>query len=198
MAKKIAIVVDYQYDFINPEGALYVKDAEKIFYGVGKTITHMDGVVFTVDWHPFEHCSFKANGGQWNTHCIQYSNGATIPITLTACAIGKPVTFLEKGTNQNVEEYGAFENEENCSKLAKWLRANFGGEKEIDVYVCGVAGDYCVIDTVKSFMNVKPKQIRNVFVIKDLCPCIDTSFDFDAACKECGTQTVMSNEIVIE
>ena len=61
MAKKIAIVVDYQYDFINPEGALYVKDAEKIFYGVGKTITHMDGVVFTVDWHPFEHCSFKAN-----------------------------------------------------------------------------------------------------------------------------------------
>lgn len=195
MAKNIAIVVDVQKDFIYPDGALYVNGAEKILNSIGNVVGKMDGVVFTMDWHPLNHCSFKMNGGEWYTHCIQHTIGATIPIGLIACA-RDTILFLEKGTNPNVEEYGAFENEENCAKMAKWLRTNFINEKEIDIYVCGVAGDYCVIDTVKSFMNVKPKQIRNVYVIKDLCPCIDASFDLDAACKECGAQTVMSNEIV--
>lgn len=198
MGKKIVFIVDYQYDFINKDGALYVKDAEKIAYDIETLISYMDGVVFTVDWHPFNHCSFKENGGQWQTHCIIYSRGATIPYILLYAVSGKPTTFLEKGTHPYVEEYGAFENEENCAELAKWLGYNFGGEKEIDVYVCGVAGDYCVINTVKSFMNVKPKQIHNVFVIKDLCPCIDTSFDLEGACKEYGAQAIMSNEIVNE
>lgn len=198
MVKKIAIVVDAQDDFIEPDGALYVNGAEKIIYDVGKIVSDMDGVAFTVDWHPFNHCSFKANGGQWKMHCIQHTLGAAIPLYLLACAKSKPTIFFEKGTNPDVEEYGAFENEENCAKIAKWLGTNFGGDKKIDVYVCGVAGDYCVINTVKSFMSVKPKQIRKVYVIKDLCPCIDTSFNLDAACNECGAQTIMSNEIVIE
>ena len=198
MAKKIGLVVDMQTDFITPIGALYVNGAEKIVYDVGKIISNMDGVVFTVDWHTFNHCSFKENGGLWERHCVQFTTGASLPDYFLSLTKEKPVTFLEKGTHPYVEEYGAFESYENCGELAKWLGYNFGGEKEIDVYVCGVAGDYCVIDTVKSFMCVKPKQIRDVFVIKDLCPCIDTSFDLDAACKECGAQTVMSNEIVIE
>lgn len=198
MTKKIVFVVDMQTDFITPNGALYVNGAEKIVYDVGKIVSDMDGVAFTVDWHPFNHCSFKANGGLWERHCVHFTTGASLPDYLLSLAKEKPVTFLHKGTSPNVEEYGAFENEGNCAKLAKWLRTNFGAEKEIDVYVCGVAGDYCVIDTVKSFMNVKPKQIRNVFVIKDLCPSIDTSFDMDAACNECGAQIVMSNEIVNE
>lgn len=195
MAKKIGLVVDMQTDFITPSGALYVNGAEKIVHDVGEVVSYMDGVVFTVDWHPFNHCSFAINGGEWNRHCIQHTNGASIPFGLLMYGFSKPITFLYKGTNPNVEEYGAFENEENCDKLAKWLGANFSGEKEIDVYVCGVAGDYCVIDTVKSFMNVKPKQIRDVFVIKNLCPCIGTSFDLEGACNKCGAQTVMSNEI---
>ena len=198
MVKKLAIVVDCQYDFINENGTLYVPGGDDACFSISEFISEMDGVVFTVDWHPFNHCSFKANGGQWDVHCVNYSRGASIPYFLLLPVRNKPTTFLHKGTNPNVEEYGAFENEGNCAKLAKWLRTNFGTEKEIDVYVCGVAGDYCVIDTVKSFMNVKPKQIRNVFVIKDLCPSIDTSFDMDAACNECGAQTVMSNEIVNE
>lgn len=198
MTKKIGFVVDMQTDFITPSGALYVNGAEKIFYDVGKVISNMDGVVFTVDWHPFNHCSFKENGGLWERHCVHFTTGATLPDYLLNLSKDKPVTFLEKGTNPNVEEYGAFENYDNCAETAKWLGYNFGGEKEIDVYVCGVAGDYCVIDTVKSFMSVKPKQIRNVFVIKDLCPYINTSFDLDAACKECGALTVMSNEILDE
>lgn len=196
MAKKFVIVVDVQKDFVYPDGTLYVNGAEKIVHDVGELVRYMDGVVFTVDWHPLNHCSFKENGGLWERHCVHFTTGATLPDYLLGISKEKPVTFLEKGINPDVEEYGAFENEENCAKLAKWLGANFGGEKEIDVYVCGVAGDYCVIDTVKSFMNVKPKQIRDVFVIKDLCPCIDTSFDLEGACKECGAQTVMSNEIV--
>lgn len=30
MGKKILVVVDYQYDFFNPDGALYVNGGEKL------------------------------------------------------------------------------------------------------------------------------------------------------------------------
>ena len=35
-------------------------------------------VIFTADWHPANHCSFKRNGGEWNDHCVQFSKGAAI------------------------------------------------------------------------------------------------------------------------
>ena len=57
------VVVDVQHDFASPEGALYVKGGEKIADKVLEVIDQFDKVVFTMDFHPVNHCSFKENGG---------------------------------------------------------------------------------------------------------------------------------------
>lgn len=184
--KKIIIIVDCQHDFINPNGALYVPGGQTASWKIYDKIPEMDGVVFTTDWHPVEHCSFEENGGEWNRHCVNYSHGASIPYHLLLAANGKPTLFLEKGKQPNVEEYGAFENEENCTKFAKWLGTNFKKEKDIEMYICGVAGDYCVYYTAKSLMEVKPKQITSVYVLSEMCPCINPEFDFLKAFSDIG------------
>ena len=33
-------------------------------------------VVYTQDWHPADHTSFKEQGGIWPVHCVQGTEGA--------------------------------------------------------------------------------------------------------------------------
>lgn len=110
MRKKILVVVDYQYDFFNPNGALYVNGAEKLQEKIEAIIPNFDHVIFTLDWHPLDHCSFIENGGQWPTHCVNSTIGAGIPLSMIKCA--KSHSFVSKGYVQDEEEYGAFS--ENC------------------------------------------------------------------------------------
>jgi nicotinamidase/pyrazinamidase len=73
------IVVDVQNDFI-PGGALGVTGGDKIVPVVNKYVEEFerlgDLIVYTKDWHPANHCSFKENGGTWPIHCVQGSRGA--------------------------------------------------------------------------------------------------------------------------
>ena len=189
--KKIIIVVDCQHDFISPSGALYVDGSLKTASKIYELIPEMDGVIFTVDWHPINHCSFTLNGGEWPIHCLMYSQEAAIPKYMLLAANGKPTLFLEKGTKPDVEEYGAFEEPENVRKLYKWLDTNFKNGEKLELYVCGVAGDYCVINTVKSYMEYEQgnnKRFETIKVLKDLCPCIDKQFDMEKTCVELGVE----------
>ena len=77
--KKILVVVDVQKDFYHPEGALYVKGGEVLPERIAKVIPQFDDVVFTLDWHPYNHCSFKENGGIWPKHCVAHSEGSSLP-----------------------------------------------------------------------------------------------------------------------
>ena len=47
--KKILVVVDYQYDFYNPNGALYVNGGEKLYDKIMNIIPNFDEVIFTQD-----------------------------------------------------------------------------------------------------------------------------------------------------
>lgn len=62
MNKKALIVVDYQNDFVDPKGALYVPGAEKLYEKIVALIDefHQNGdlVTATKDFHPNNHCSF--------------------------------------------------------------------------------------------------------------------------------------------
>ena len=156
--KKILVIVDFQYDFCNPKGALYVPGAEKAQEAILREIckidenkktvnkNYYDCILFTYDFHPKNHCSFKENGGEWPTHCVKQSNGAVTNKELIYCA-NKNHTYswfcAMKGNNADVEEYGL--------DLSKWLKSMNLPESKFTI--CGLAGDYCVLETLKMNMD---------------------------------------------
>jgi len=40
-------------------------------------------IVYTRDWHPENHLSFKAYGGIWPPHCVQWTPGLNFTPTLS-------------------------------------------------------------------------------------------------------------------
>ena len=91
MKEKVTlVVVDFQYDFCLLGAPLYVPGSDKALWNISHLIENnkVGRVIFTADWHPSNHCSFKKNGGQWNEHCVQFSKGAAIHDLLLYGCIG--------------------------------------------------------------------------------------------------------------
>lgn len=101
--KTTLVVVDFQYDFCLLGAPLYVPGSNRALWNISDLIENkkVDRVIFTADWHPANHCSFKRNGGEWDDHCIQFSKGAAIhDLLLYGCiSSGVPyrVLITEKG-----------------------------------------------------------------------------------------------------
>lgn len=169
---RVLIIIDLQNDFC-PGGALPVPDGDKIIPIVNKIMAKFDKVVATQDWHPENHISFasthKKNVGDvievdgikqilWPKHCVQGSYGAQLHKDLD---LKKVDLILRKGTNPNVDSYSAFF--ENDKKTETGLRYWIKGLNLDEVYICGLALDYCVYysayDAAKSGFKT--------FVIKD-------------------------------
>ena len=146
--KKILIVVDYQYDFYHPDGALYVPGAEKLYDNILKIIPDFDGVIFTLDNHPINHCSFKENGGIWPLHCVEGTQGASIPLEFVKQA--KSYVFEYKGSPYNTEEYGAFNSIESLNFTLDLLSTFI---ENCEFVICGVASNYCVYETLKNLIR---------------------------------------------
>lgn len=164
MEKKITlVVVDFQYDFCLLGAPLYVPGSDKALWNISHLIKNkkIDRVIFTADWHPANHCSFKRNGGEWNDHCIQFSKGAAIHDSLLYGCIGAgiPYKVITKGTLVNLEEYGI-----KVAPAGVWLKHHtvYSRSVNIDIHpdeqvvVCGLAGDYCVLETLKNLEPIKP------------------------------------------
>ena len=62
---------------------------------------------------------------------------------------GKPVMYYHKGTNSHTEEYSIFANTEDGLKLRNHIKDMFKEHESVDIDVCGIAGDYCVLETLK-------------------------------------------------
>lgn len=157
--KRILIIVDMQNDFCLESGSLYVKGATPALWNVEDFIYNQktDEVWFTADWHQPNHPSFKENGGPWPVHCVQYSQGAAISdLLLTACRNkGIPYKVYTKGWD--VEEYGAFRDIEKFGAEGNFYTYHNGCiyygvtiEEDSEFIICGVAGDYCVLNTIKN------------------------------------------------
>jgi nicotinamidase-related amidase len=160
MGKKILVVVDVQYDFCNPNGALFVKGGDTVVNKVKDVIPNFDYVIFTKDSHGLKHCSFKENGGIWPVHCVWNSIGEGIPVELLMAA--KDYGIAPKGGNDNEEEYGAFSDDLEFFfniECAVDPDGNYNRpwEKYCDdvdeLVVCGIAGDYCVVETLKNIVK---------------------------------------------
>ena len=135
------IVVDVQRDFL-PGGALGVADGDAVVPVLNRYIAQARGkgvpVFASRDWHPPDHCSFRAQGGPWPPHCLAESAGAQFAPGLD---LPPDAAIIDKATTVSADAYSAFQE----TTLARDLRAR--GVKR--VLVGGLATDYCVLNTVR-------------------------------------------------
>lgn len=138
--KRALIVVDMQNDFM-PGGALAVAEGDEIVPIVNKLIDlfSLKGelVVKTRDWHPEVSVHFAPFGGTWPAHCIANTKGAAFFPDLRTTP---NEMIIDKGTSNADDGYSAFDG----TQLAAILR----GHGITDLWVVGLATDYCVKATV--------------------------------------------------
>lgn len=170
--KNLLLLVDCQNDFIEG-GSLPVEGAQIAMERLAEFIKERDGFyenkVLTIDWHPFNHCSFVENGGTWPLHCLQHSHGAAIsPTILDAVNNTKGnVTFLTKGDTSSIEEYSIFKNLESNNDLYRLVK----GKEITQIDICGIAGDICVLNTLKDGIKYFGKEMFRVLL--PYCPSLD-------------------------
>ena len=132
--KKVLLIVDVQNDFC-PGGALAVNDGDKIVPIINQIEDKFDFVISSQDWHPANTVHFE----KWPPHCIAGTFGADFHPNLITDKIDLK---LLKGTGNKDDGYSAFE-ATNVS-LIDYLHEN----QITDLFVCGLATDYCVKATV--------------------------------------------------
>ena len=157
------ILVDIQNDFV-AGGTLEVPNGEQIVPLVNVLASNFELVVATQDWHPQSHKSFASNhagrnpfdttilGGLdqvlWPDHCVQGSRGAEFHPLLDM----RPVeAIFRKGMDPEIDSYSGFydNGHKKSTGLAGYLR-----ERAVDsVYICGLAGDYCVFYTARDALK---------------------------------------------
>jgi nicotinamidase/pyrazinamidase len=135
----VLIVVDVQNDFC-PGGALAVSHGDEVVLALNRYIARFTEahapIIFTRDWHPPNHSSFKSQGGPWPPHCVQNSNGAKFHPNLI---IPVDAEIISKA-DRNDEAYSFFTG----TSMVQRLRER--GIRRL--LVGGLAIDYCVKWTV--------------------------------------------------
>lgn len=153
---RMLLVVDPQVDFIN--GSLPVPGAQEAMEALAEYISANDGKyalkVITADRHPYDHCSFRRNGGQWPDHCVHDTVGAAVwPSVFEAVySTSGAAVVIHKGESAGSEEYSIFGNEAAAEELRDLIMRHV--ITEIDV--CGLAGDVCVLSTLRDAIGLFP------------------------------------------
>ena len=173
--KSALILVDLQNDFC-PGGALGVPEGDQVI-PIANALARsarFDLVVATQDWHPRSHGSFADNHpgrkiGEtidlhglpqilWPVHCVQHTHGAAFHPALDLTRIGK---VFQKGTDPSIDSYSGFF--DNGHRKATGLGEYLKSAAVTEVYVCGLATDYCV-----KFTALDARQLGfNTHLIED-------------------------------
>jgi nicotinamidase/pyrazinamidase len=137
--KRALIVVDVQNDFC-PGGALAVANGDEVVPPLNRLIDEFlkngEPVYASRDWHPAATKHFTAFGGTWPVHCVQNTTGAEFHQGLRR---DPRITVISKGLG-DTDCYSAFDETDLAAQLKKQ------GVQE--VWVGGLATDYCVKNTV--------------------------------------------------
>lgn len=140
------IVVDVQNDFL-PGGALAVPEGDRVIAPLNRCMALFQArglpIYVTRDWHPADHCSFRAQGGPWPAHCVQGSPGAAFSPALEAPA---SAGLISKATDPARENYSDFEG----TSLDGQLKT----QGVTRLFVGGLATDYCVLNTVRDGLRL--------------------------------------------
>jgi nicotinamidase/pyrazinamidase len=199
------LLIDLQNDFL-PGGALAVPNGHEVIPVANEAQKKFDLIVATQDWHPPDHGSFAANhpGKQagevidlaglpqilWPAHCVQGTPGAEFAPGLDR---SRWTAVFTKGTDPAVDSYsGLFDNGRRRSTgLGNFLK----GRGITDVYVMGLATDYCVKWTALDAVEFG----FQVILIADGCRGVDLrpgdSESALAAMRTSGVQIISSKEL---
>ncbi|MGY6274305.1 isochorismatase family protein [Methylomonas sp. MgM2] len=149
------LVVDLQNDFL-PGGSLAVPGADRVIPVINAYIAKFRcrklPVYASRDWHPTDHCSFLSQGGPWPEHCVAGSSGAQFSAALQ---LPEGCRIVSKGVEAADNGYSVF--------AGTGLHADLKHAGVNRLFVCGIATDYCVLQTVLSALHL---QYR-VFLLED-------------------------------
>ena len=155
------IVVDPQIDFIS--GSLPVPGAAEAMNQLADYVKANGDdyalMVVTNDWHPYDHCSFAPNGGPWPVHCVQNSEGAATywPLLEALYQSETETLFLQKGDLRHREEYSIVQNTGAREFFENTLDNSLLADADCQyqyVDVCGIAGDVCVLNTLRDLLPI--------------------------------------------
>jgi nicotinamidase/pyrazinamidase len=200
------IVVDVQNDFVRG-GALAVPEGDIIVPLCNRLMKAFDLVVATQDWHPANHASFainhpgkrigdviELNGLKqilWPAHCVQGMAGAMFVAGLETDRFDR---VFQKGTDPEIDSYSGFF--DNGHRKATGLETYLKLKGVNDVFVCGLATDYCVKFTA---MDAR-EQGFTVSVVQDACRGVNLKLgDVEVAINEmksAGVAIVNSEKVI--
>ena len=201
----VLLIIDVQNCFL-PGGTLPVKGGNEIIPVINQLGKKFSNVIFTQDWHTEGHTSFASShkgkkpfetitlpyGEQvlWPDHCVQGSDDAKLAAGLD---IPHAQLIIRKGYHNDVDSYSTFMA---ADKKTKTGLTGYLVERGLtDVYVCGLATDYCVS---WSAIDARSANLR-VSVIEDACRGIDLNGSVDAAWKSmarAGVHRIQSGDII--
>jgi nicotinamidase/pyrazinamidase len=200
---KALLLIDIQNDFL-AGGSLAVPKGNEIIPVVDALHETFELVVATQDWHPPTHKSFASNheGGKvfeqislnglpqvlWPDHCVQGTSGADFT---TVVNWNKTETIFRKGTDPDIDSYSGFY--DNGHLKATGLAAYLKGRGATEIYIAGLAADYCVYFTAKDALA----EGFATFIIEDATRAISPE-GFEKAKKdilEKGGYILQSSEI---
>jgi nicotinamidase/pyrazinamidase len=202
------ILVDIQNDFV-PGGALPVPEGNAIVPRCNRISRAFDLVVATQDWHPANHGSFAAShpghrAGEvidlnslpqilWPVHCVQNTPGAAFVPGLDTSRVQR---VFQKGTDPAIDSYSGFF--DNGHRKATGLSDYLQQRGVTDVYVAGLATDYCV-----KFTALDAKALGfNTSLIQDASRGVNVRpGDVDAAVEAmrgAGVRIVQSSQIAMD
>ncbi len=168
------IIVNSQNDYIT--GTVLVKKSKDVIDEIKRFITkhkkEICKIIFALEWHPYNHSSFKKYGGTQQKHCIQHTPGACIEPKLLKFIHSLDIDYScsLRGEIEEVEEIGAFSD-------IQYACDNFGERYYLDIVevdatsdfvICGIEENSC-ISTIKNMLeaDLTPKVLTNGIACSD-------------------------------
>lgn len=208
--KKCLLIIDMQNDFIT--GSLMVGDAVDILPKINQCRANnkFDVIAHTMDSHPTDHCSFVDNheGAEtfalamiptpdgdgtmeqvmWPRHCVKGTDGWQMAKEMN---VEKSDFIQRKGEDSQVDSYSGFF--DNYKGRATGLGDELVKRGVTDVFVCGLAYDYCAGSSACDAAELGFKT----YLIEDLTKAVSpaTAETMKRSLKKAGVTTITLKDV---
>lgn len=154
------VIHDMQSDFIT--GTMSFKAARTILEPIKKFIKEhqkeIDKIIFTINWHPYNHKSFKNFGGTLQSHCVQYTPGACIEPKLLKFIhrLNIPYSVSIRGEIEDLDQVGAFNDVELVSDVfgdIYYIESIVSANANTDFVICGVSVEGSMETTLLNMLD---------------------------------------------